>query len=174
MRLERSGERFDEIYEIYREAFPDQERRSKKGQEAVLNHPCYTMSVKEEEGKIQAFLGVWYLPSCCFVEHLAAAASCRGKGYGRELIIELLQDIAKPVFLEIEPISNEDPMTGRRAGFYERLGFVLNKFPYMQQPLKQGDKPMPLWVMSYGQPISEEEFLPYKKEIYQTVYGVII
>lgn len=172
MRLVMDAKRFDELYEIYKTSFPDVEQRTEEGQKAVFCHPCYRLYIREEEGKILAFLGCWDLPSCCFVEHLATTEACRGKGYGKDLILECAADTAKPIFLEIEPITEADPMTGRRAGFYQRLGFVVNAFPYEQMPLKPGDSPIPLWVMSYGETVAEDAFLPYKKEIYQMVYGI--
>ena len=173
MLLKDAAKRFDEIYEIYQEAFPPIERRTKEGQREVLEHPCYYLRVKEDEGQIVAFLGYWILSGCVFLEHLATSAVCRGKGYGKQLVEECLQEAeqsGKPVFLEIEPITKEEPMTGRRADFYERLGFKINPFPYEQMPLKPEDSPCPLWIMSYGTNITEREFLPYKKEIYREVY----
>lgn len=167
--------RFEEIYEIYEEAFPPVERRKKEDQKAVLENPRYYVRIKEDEGKIVAFLGYWVLSGCMFLEHLATSAVCRGKGYGKRLVEECVQEagnLGKMVFLEIEPITEADPMTGRRAGFYERLGFKVNTFPYEQMPLKPEDEPCRLWVMSLGQTIEEQAFLPYKKEIYREVYGV--
>lgn len=166
--------RFDEVYRIYEEAFPDQERRSKKGQKKAMEDPSYRLLAKEQDGALIAFLGYWELPSCIFVEHLATTAVCRGKGYGKDLVIQCIHKAKKPVFLEIEPVTDENPMTGRRAGFYERLGFHCNHFPYLQQPLKEGDDPIPLWIMSYGKTLTEEEFAPYKREIYKSVYGIDI
>lgn len=172
MLLENPGSRFEEIYQIYEEAFPPIERRTRQGQKAVLSHPRYRMEVIEEEGRIRAFLGYWELSGCVFLEHLASAGDFRGRGYGRRLVEKILNQTEMPVFLEIEPVTEKDPMTRRRAGFYERLGFFVNSFPYLQMPLKPEDEPVPLWVLSYGAPLTEEEFLPYKKEIYETVYGV--
>lgn len=172
MRLQNPQMRFEELYRIYDESFPDEEKRTKEGQRRVLEDPMYRLLVMEEHGRILAFLGYWELPDCCFVEHLATTEACRGKGYGKRLLGELTGEAGKPIFLEIEPVTEEDPMTRRRKGFYERLGFVANSFPYEQMPLKEGDRPIPLWVMSYGRAFSEEEFLPYKKEIYHYVYGV--
>ena len=105
------------------------------------------------------------------MEHLATTEQGRGKGYGKQLVEECLAETDKPVFLEIEPVTEDDPMTGRRAGFYERLGFFVNTFPYMQLPLKEEDHPIPLWVMSYGKPVTKEEFEPYKNEIHEIAYG---
>ena len=131
-------------YQIYEESFPAIERRTKEGQKRVLENPYYRVRVMEEDGVILAFLGYWDLPSCVFVEHLATTEACRGKGYGKILVEECIADTDKPIFLEIEPVTKEDPMTGRRAGFYERLGFYVNQFPYQQMPLKEGDAPIPL------------------------------
>lgn len=172
MLLEHGAARFEEIYRIYEESFPAIERRTREGQRKVFDNPYYRLRVMEEDGVILAFLGYWDLPGCVFVEHLATTEACRGKGYGKMLVEECINDTEKPVFLEIEPITDKDPMTGRRAGFYQRIGFYVNQFPYEQMPLKEGDSPIPLWVMSYGAPVSEEEFYPAKKEIYEQVYGV--
>ncbi|WP_077612131.1 GNAT family N-acetyltransferase [Clostridium sp. Marseille-P2415] len=172
MLLKNPQPRFEEIYRIYEESFPDVERRTKDGQREVFDNPRYRVRVMEENGEILAFLGYWDLPGCVFLEHLAATERCRGKGYGKLLAEEAVGETGKPVFLEIEPITEENPMTGRRAGFYERLGFYLNTFFYEQMPLKPSDGPIPLWIMSHGKSVTEEEFKPYKKEIYNIVYGV--
>lgn len=172
MLLKEPQSRFEEYYRIYRESFPSKERRTREEQRDILNHPCHRVRIVEEEGEMAAFVGYWELPGCLFLEHLATAERCRGKGYGKKLVEECLAEADGPVFLEIEPVTESDPMTARRAGFYERLGFYVNTFPYLQLPLKEGDRPVPLWVMSYGKPVTEEEFEPYKKEIYEIAYGV--
>lgn len=163
--------RYEEIHRIYDASFPRLEKRTEEGQLEAMKSPYYRLLVKEKH-EILAFLGYWDLPHCCFIEHLATTKACRGKGYGKDLILECIKSTKKPIFLEIEPITQEDPMTGRRAGFYERLGFKCNHFPYMQMPLRQGDAPIRLWVMSYQKTISETAFLPFKKEIYEIVYQV--
>jgi len=172
MLLKNPQTRFEEIYPIYKESFPNIERRTKDDQKRVFGNPCYKVRVIEEEGKIVAFLGYWDLTSCVFMEHLATTEVCRGKGYGKKLVQEAMEETEKPVFLEIEPITEKYPITRSRAVFYERLGFHSNSFYYEQLPLKPLDKPIQLWVMSHGKPVTEEEFLPYKKEIYEIVYGV--
>lgn len=172
MLLKNPQTRFEEIYRIYEESFPDVERRTRDGQREVFDDPRYRVRVMEESGEILAFLGYWDLPGCIFLEHLATTERCRGKGYGKLLVEEAMGETDKPVFLEIEPITEENPMTGRRAGFYERLGFHLNPFFYEQMPLKPSDGPIPLRIMSHGKPVAEEEFKPHKKEIYNIVYGV--
>ncbi|WP_394523151.1 GNAT family N-acetyltransferase [Lacrimispora sp. JR3] len=172
MLLNTPQSRFEEIYRVYEEAFPEVERRTREGQKKVFQNPDYRIRIAEEEGEVAAFLGYWNLPGCVFLEHLATAEKSRGKGYGKLLVEEVLAEAEKPVFLEIEPVTEDDPMTARRARFYERLGFYLNSFDYLQMPLKPEDEPIKLMIMSYGGPVAEKEFDVYKKEIYRLVYGV--
>lgn len=172
MLIEKQENHFEEIYTIYQASFPDQERRTKERQRDTFFNTRYHIRAVKEGGKIRAFLGYWDLPGCVFFEHLATAEVSRGKGYGKLLVEEAVKEAGKPIFLEIEPVTKDNPITGRRAAFYERQGFYINRFFYQQMPLKPGDNPMQLWVTSYGKPVSEEEFYPYKKEIYQMVYGV--
>ena len=95
-------------------------------------------------------------------------------GLGKGLILESIQEAKEkqlPLILEIEPVTEEKPDTVRRAAFYERLGFVINRFPYEQPPLREGASGCPLWIVIYGKPMGEEEFLPYKRQIFHYVYG---
>ncbi len=171
MLLKNPQTRFEEIYSIYKESFPENERRTREGQKKVLENPRYRLRAMEEDGEILAFLGYWNLDSCVFVEHLATTERCRGKGYGKQLVKEVIREAKSPLFLEIEPVTEKKPMTGRRAEFYKRLGFHPNSFLYLQMPLKPLDSPVRLWIMSHGRPVTEEEFKPYKEEIYEKVYG---
>lgn len=171
MLLKTPQTRFEEIYSIYEESFPESERRTRDGQKRVLESPRYRLRAMEEDGEILAFLGYWNLDSCVFLEHLATTERCRGKGYGKQLVEEVIREAKLPLFLEIEPVTEKDPMTRRREEFYKRLGFHSNSFPYFQLPLKPADAPVRLWVMSHGNTVTEEEFEIYKKEIYETVYG---
>lgn len=170
MQIEKTLPHLDEVFEIYMESFPEIERRTKEGQYQVFENGRYHLYGRIEDERIAAFLGYWELPSCCFIEHLASRPEYRGRKLGESLVQECVSNTDKPVFLEIEPVTERDPFTGRRAGFYERQGFVLNRFPYEQMPLKKGDDPIPLWIMSYRKPFSREEFFPFKKEIYEIVY----
>lgn len=170
MKENKSNLKFDEIYQIMTESFPEQELRSYQGQKDLLDHPWYHIYTRREQEKLLGFLTYWSLPSCVFIEHLATTERSRGKGIGRELMLECLAGTELPVFLEIEPIVEKNIITNRRAEFYKRLGFYVNEFPYQQQPLQYLHRPLDLWVMSYGKTYSEDEFMPYKKEIYAEVY----
>mgnify|MGYP003279115278 FL=1 len=174
MLLQDPVSRFSELYGIYERSFPEVEKRTEAGQRAVWENPRVRVRIMERDGRIAAFLSCWKLENCLFVEHLATDPECRGGGLGRLLMEECILEANEagiPVVLEIEPVTEERPDTVRRAAFYERLGFCANHFPYEQPPLREGAPVIPLSVMTYGRPMDEGEFQPYKTEIYREVYG---
>lgn len=79
MLLKNPQTRFEEIYPIYKESFPDIERRTKDDQKRVFGNPCYGVRAIEEEGKILAFLGYWNLPSCVFFGASGHGGSVQGQ-----------------------------------------------------------------------------------------------
>ena len=123
MLLTNPREKFEEIYRIYEMSFPEVERRTKEGQRAIFENPLLRVWTAEREGRTAAFLTGWNLESCLYLEHLATDPACRGGGMGKELMHEAIQaalDRQVPLILEIEPVTEEDPYTARRAAFYER------------------------------------------------------
>lgn len=77
---------------------------------------------------------------------------------------------ARPIVLEVEPPDTD--MAQRRISFYERLGFHLNPFEYMQPPLQKGQPELSLKIMSYPQTLTDAEFALYKETLYSKVYKV--
>jgi hypothetical protein len=88
------------------------------------------------------------------------------------MLKEYLSHVVKPVFLEVEPPSTE--IARRRINFYERIGFHLNKFDYLQPALQGGQKPLLLKNMTYPNPLEEVFFDYCKKIIFENVYGIRI
>ncbi len=147
---------FQFCWELYLKAFPENERRS-------LDYHTETMSKREFHCDVvldsDTPIGIlfwWDLSDYIFVEHLATTPAVRGKGYGNQILQELITDSKKPILLEVE--LPEDEISRRRIGFYERIGFVLNHHPYCQPSLKQIERDsLPLMVMTYPNPISKSE-----------------
>ena len=162
--------RFDEWFSLLEESFPKSEYRTYEGQKALLSNPCYRLYTVQQGERIVGLAAYWELASCRFIEHIAVDPTLRNAGVGAKLVRHITQSSTKPVFLEVEPL--QDELTIRRINFYRRQGYHLNEFFYLQQPLRPGDKAQQLCIMSHGAPISEEKFVPYKKEIYFEVYKV--
>lgn len=159
---------FPRIYEIMLEAFPPSERRTEEGQRALFENRFYKVYLRKSGERVLAFLAVWEFPEISFIEHFAVNKGLRGSGMGKEMLSEYLKSSEKPVFLEVEPPENE--VSARRIGFYERLGFCLNGFPYCQPALQEGQEPLPLKIMTYPEPVGEEDFSRYKKTAFKNAY----
>ena len=72
--------------------------------------------------------------------------------------------------LEVEMPDNE--MAQRRIGFYQRQGFALWNYPYLQPPYRQGDDFLPMYLMVYGNLQCEKDVEQVKDCIYREVYGI--
>ena len=138
----------DRIWPLMEEAFPPAERRTREGQRNILSRREVCLRVLTEGDRVTGFVTWWELPSCRFLEHLAVENGLRGGGRGRRLLRLALEKADRPVVLEIEP-PEESAQALRRLHFYRENGFLINDFPYLQQPLKPGDRPVPLRIMSW-------------------------
>lgn len=162
---------FNEIFAIMEASFPVSEIRTRSGQQALLKHPYYHLYTRRnEEGQILAFLAAWELPELRFVEHIAVNPEVRSGGIGRELMNGFIAQSDKPVLLEVEPPDGE--LEQRRIGFYERLGFHLNPYDYVQPPLRTGQADLPLRIMTYPEPVTAEQFGRFRELLYTEIYGV--
>lgn len=164
-------ETFDQMYHVMKEAFPLIEYRTYEGQKKLLDNPHYRLlTQKNEQGEVIAFLAGWEFKDFRFVEHIAVSPSIRGGGRGKQLMEQFMRESPLPVILEVEP--PEDELTERRVGFYERLGFKLGNYKYVQPPLRIGQPDLPLCIMSYPELLTKSEFISARKQLYREVYNV--
>ena len=160
---------FEEVFKLMEKSFPKDEYRTKENQKKLLKNPMYKLDVKtDKSGKTIAFLASWDFPKFTFIEHLAVDPSWRGKGTGSKIMKDFIKNSKKPIVLEIE-IPN-DEISIKRKNFYEKLGFKLNNHEYYQLPLRKGDKPMKLNLMSYPNEIPDETFEIIENIIQSYVY----
>ena len=157
---------FDTVYAIMERSFPLEEYRSYEDQKALLKKPAYRIYAAKGNGKILGFAAVWQLEDWLFLEHLAVDPRCRNRGIGAELLGFLAESRC---CLEVE--LPETDISRRRIGFYERNGFFLNGYPYVQPSLGEGRSPVPLLIMTSGSTIPPEAFASLQKLLYSRVYG---
>ena len=79
-----------------------------------------------------------------------------------------LERFGKPFFIEVEP--PEDELTRRRIGFYERNGFVLNDYDYVQPSLGEGKDPVPLRIMTWPRGMEKEELADIEQRIRRNLF----
>lgn len=163
---------FQRVWELMDASFPPSERRDYQGQLALLQKDCYhLLLLRDVSGKIAAFMAIWRLDGYTFVEHLAVDGSLRGSGLGGKFLDSLAAWEGQPIVLEVEPPENGE-MARRRIGFYQRHGFSLCTQPYLQPSLQPQFPYMPLLLMTYPDPLQEEDFSILKAAIYRDVYGL--
>ncbi|MGE7110365.1 GNAT family N-acetyltransferase [Lysinibacillus sp. NPDC047702] len=167
-----NGREFDEIFALMEVSFPESERRTYAGQKGLLAEPYYRLITEtNNNNQIVAFLAAWEFPSFRFVEHIAVDPILRGSGVGGKMLAAYMKESKKPILLEVEYPDTE--LAQRRIGFYERLGYRLNSFEYVQPPLHKEKDDLPLKIMSYPQLLTNEEFILYREILYRNVYKIV-
>lgn len=162
------------LLELYREAFPPEERRpwsdtEEMGQFMRAN-PLMHVKTIETNGDFAGFMIYWSLTkNLVYVEHLATLPHLRGNGLGAKLLTSLRTDPDTQILLEVEPPADE--LTRRRVGFYNRLGLVLHHdLAYTQPPYFPGGLPVDLCLMTtpgVGDSELAEKIVPV---LHETVY----
>lgn len=121
----------------------------------------------------------WNFSDFVFIEHLAVKKECEDEGVGSTILGTLTQNalynnkwkkIDKKVILEVERPDTETAQ--KRRAFYERQGFRLNKYDYIQPPYGKDKKSVPMYLMSFPEKIGKKEFLHMQKKLYKSVYGL--
>ncbi|MCA9477713.1 MAG: GNAT family N-acetyltransferase [Nanoarchaeota archaeon] len=166
-KLETVGNEFNLLWDIMVEAFPVDERHSKNTQEEMFDLDNYTL-YGAYNTELLGFSGVWNFETFQFIEHLAVRKEMRGKGYGTQIMSQLLKEGL--VVLEVEPPVDEQ--SKKRIRFYENLGFHLNQYEYIQPAYEPTTKPVPLLIMSYPRPIDLSEFETIRERLHREVYDL--
>lgn len=159
---------FEVIWKIMEESFPVDELRTKDGQKALFAESKYQVYGCRLQEDIAAILAVWKFDTFAFLEHFAVDSALRNGGIGADMLQQLLAQFMTPVVLEVElPTQN---LAQRRIGFYERNGFELNHYEYVQPALNPISKPIPLMIMSSHHKLGTGEFENIRDILYQYVY----
>ncbi len=157
---------FDRIFSEMEKSFIPDEIRTKEDAFKILSKKEYIIYIFEENGEDVGFITVWELEDFAFAEHFVIFEKYRNSGYGSKGM-KLLQENYSNIILEVE--HPETPLKARRIGFYERLGFKQNDYPYLQPSYKKDGNPVPLILMSYP-----KELVDISKtvtDIYRVIYN---
>ena len=161
----------DGFLDLLEQSFPQDERRPRDEQIAVLDDDGYTpLVVHDEQGTVAALITLWVLDEFVFVEHFAVRSDLRGAGLGSRVLAELAQCFPKRICLEVE--LPETDMARRRIAFYERSGFSLNLYPYEQPAYAPDRESVPLLIMTTDGPIERACFERLRDALYCRVYHI--
>ena len=159
------------VEDLMSQTFPREERRSDELQRVVtdevdlfFNHVILHQSIPI------GLMTYWDFGDFVFIEHFAISQLCRGRGFGKESLLELMKSIAKPIVLEVELPT--DVNTQRRIDFYKGSGFEVWDFTYHQPPYRDGDQSIPMLLMGSIGVDGERHFQRVQKLLYFYVYRV--
>ena len=173
MILERlTADDFDAAYAIMEASFPKAERKTYEEQKALLAESAYRMYGAKDEatGELLGFAAFRVFPEFLFFEHLAVNPNCRNGGIGKKLLDKVKELADGPVCLEVELPTTE--IAARRIAYYERNGFYLNEYPYVQPSLAEGCEDVPMYIMTTGRKLTMQEHFFVRDILYQRVYHV--
>ena len=162
--------KFNQIFTLMQQSFPREEFRDYSGQKSLLQNSNYHITTKlNQDNKIIAFMSTWNFPTFVFVEHFAVDQSMRGHGIGSTMLKEFLAQTSKNIILEVEPA--HDAISTKRIKFYERFGFLLNEYNYIQPPLRKDSQYIELKIMSYPKKLYFNDFQKIKNILYSEIYS---
>ena len=156
---------------LMKQAFPSAEYRDLNELRLYTDtKPHFYNNIIMEENRPIGFFTYWDFDTFYYAEHFAVDPSLRNGGYGKQVLALLRDTLSRPIVLEVEMPDNE--MAQRRIGFYQRQGFALWNYPYLQPPYRQGDDFLPMYLMVYGNLQCEKDVEQVKDCIYREVYGI--
>lgn len=159
---------FQAAYQLIEDAFPYEERRTLEAQIEVMANKQYQLLAFKQNQQIAGILGVWDCGPFYFIEHFTTHVNFRNQGLGTKLLRVFQNEISKPIVLEVE--SGNSPLEQSRIAFYQRHGFHLNTREYFQPSYHGDPDKVPLFLMAYPNPLSEDEHAQVSQIIYQCVY----
>lgn len=106
-------------YTALKEYFPANEMKSKEHFDVLLSDKETTYQI---EGGPKYVLVYFEKEDFIFVDYMLVGSNNRSSGIGSKAINQL-KSKNKPIILEVEPISADEPDTRKRVRFYEKVGF---------------------------------------------------
>jgi hypothetical protein len=156
-----------DVREMYESAFPPDERRDWVQLSELITNPAFGINLIFDEQILIGLISVWNLNEFIFIEHFTIRHQERGKGYGTEVIRQIIST-GIPVVLEVEEPHSEIAI--QRIRFYERLQFLTSNGDYFQPPYSNNKKNIKMLLMSYPDEILLANFESTKKLIHELVY----
>ncbi len=158
----------EETYSFLLKAFDPSELREYEWMKELYEQNKFKIYGYIEEDQLLGVITVWEFDEYSYVEHFAIKKEYRGKGIGSMMISEVKQISDKPIVLEVEEIV--DKITLNRVHFYEKQGFKLSSYHFIQPPLRENVKDVPLIYMSYPslfeQDMYQRVFIELKDKVY--------
>ncbi len=160
---------FADFYSLLEQDFCLLERKTADKERQALADERFCPCWIEQDGRRVGYICYWRLDGYLYVEHFAMLREVRGMHLGTAFLRELLAEADLPVVLEVERPTDE--VTVKRIGFYRYLGFALNTYDYYQPSYHPGQPQVPMYVCSYKEPLTEQQYQKVITKIKEVVYN---
>ena len=160
---------YDKFFALLESDFCLDERKTKANELKAFKESNFSPNFIYDGEIFVGYVCFWEFENFLFIEHLAISKEMRGTGVGSRFLKEFAENSNKPIILEVELPETE--IAEKRIKFYERLGFVVNQFPYIQPAYQPESNPVDMFVMSYGSSLSKQNFDDYTHKIKKVVYN---
>ncbi len=171
-RIKQTDDKLFEFFkEVYLDSFPPEERRSIGSIESLVRTSDeFSLYVFLLDGEPVAFFSTWDLGEFAYGEHFAVHKQRRSTGIGSTIVKTLLSQINLPFVIEVEPPVED--MAIRRISFYEKLGFVMSGYDYIQPPYSEDLPSVSLKLMGYGCDLLRSNPSLVEQLIHSRIYNV--
>jgi len=135
----------------------------------VMDHPFYHFEILILE---EGFLGIllwWQFEHLRYVEHFSISDAHKSKGYGSLVLRDFQSEHQDPILLEVG--KPEGKIQQRRISFYQRLGFYLSPYQYIQPAYSKIGNPIPLLLMSWPTVIDHKTQEYFTKDCHLILFG---
>lgn len=155
---------------IYEKSFNEDERRDYEKTIALQNDNPFIFNavVDKEKNAAVGLCSYWKLPNFYFIEHIAIDEYARGGKYGTKIVEKIKNLTDGQIIFEVEPPELSE-IDRKRVEWYKRLGFLVNKYDYVQPAYGEGKKPLHLKLMSRFE-IRDDNYEDVKNDIYKKIY----
>ncbi len=167
-KLTLGSELLSKAWAIYEDSFPENEQRPLELQVKAMRLPNYSFYAILEESQVAGLLAAWEFGEFIFIEHIAIKPELCGKGIGTKMLAGFVSDAKKLVLLETD--LPKTVTAKRRIKFYEKRGFRMNDYEYIQPPYSKEKKPVRMRIMSNPSRLTPKDFAEFRNEIHAKVY----
>ncbi len=160
---------FEDLFNLYRNAFPFAERRSRDGLIQILEtEDRFCAYALIQNHNFAGLFHFWTFETFYYIEHLAVVPHLRNQKIGTQAMKFFMEQIQLPVVLEVELPTSQKKR--KRIEFYQHQGFEPLAQFYEQPPYENQKKFTPLKLMSSNPEFTDTHFEFIRDTLYRKVY----
>ncbi|MBP9636895.1 MAG: GNAT family N-acetyltransferase [Bacteroidaceae bacterium] len=143
----------EDLFLLYEEAFPLEERRDREQLFTLIEKEgrMFFCAIEADsklnlsESILCGFLIYWKFPEFYYLEHFSVFSHLRNLKIGKKTLSLIEKELPMLRLLEVEPAANE--LSTRRVSYYQRSGYEILTKEYVQLSYRGEESSLRLWIM---------------------------